>query len=67
MTPKEMRLLQEALKTQMPWSDFKGIEMDELPSSYLRWLSESSYNDSIATKAGLIWAWREDQNAHVED
>ena len=51
----------------MPWGKFKGKLLCDIPSSYLKWLSENSKNDYIATAADQEWNFRERMNKHWEE
>jgi hypothetical protein len=43
----------------MPWGAFKGKTIEELPSSYLKWLAENSHDEEIAQAANEEYMWRE--------
>lgn len=49
---------------KMPWGKFKGKDIEEIPSGYLKWLAENCDNDSIAMEADKEWQWREKNNQH---
>ena len=51
----------------MPWGDFKGKEIEDIPSRYLKWLAENCKDDTIATAADKEWAYREKFDRHIED
>jgi len=50
----------------MPWGKHKGEEIDDLPSSYLRWLAESCDDDQICEAADIEYRWRSDHQEHSE-
>ena len=52
---------------QMPWGKHRGKFIDDLPSSYLRWLAENCDDDAICEAADEEYTWRTDHNAHRED
>ena len=54
-------------ETKMPWGKFRGEFIEDLPSGYLRWLSENCDDDFIATKADEEFQWREDNGGHKWD
>jgi hypothetical protein len=49
---------------KMPWGKFKGEDIGDIPSDYLKWLAENCEQDHIATKADEEYQWREDNNSH---
>jgi len=51
----------------MPWGDFRGKEIEDIPSNYLKWLAENCKDDSIATVADKEWTYREEFDCHIED
>ena len=51
----------------MPWGKHKGKPIDELPSSYLKWLAEECDDDDICEAADEEYCWRSDHKAHFED
>ena len=44
-----------------------GKTMEEIPSSYLKWLAENAREDHIATAADQEWNWREKYSEHWEE
>lgn len=46
---------------------FKGKEINEIPSDYLKWLAENCENEDICEAADEEYRWRTDNNAHFED
>lgn len=46
---------------------YKDKKMEDLPSKFLRWIAENSFNDRLATAADQEWAFREKFNEHWED
>jgi len=51
----------------MPFGKYKGKDLEDIPSSYLKWLAENCENDDIATKADEEYRWRSDHRKHFED
>lgn len=43
---------------------YKNKRIDSLPSRFLRWVAENSFNDSLATAASEEWEFREKHNQH---
>jgi uncharacterized protein (DUF3820 family) len=43
----------------MPWGKYQGKTIEELPSSYLKWLSEECDDDEIMEAAEEEYKWRE--------
>lgn len=52
---------------KLAFGKHKGKEIEDLPSSYLRWLSTECDDDAIASEASDELKWRDDHNAHKED
>jgi hypothetical protein len=50
----------------MPWGKHTGKEIEDLPSSYLKWLAEYSDDDDICEEAYIEYHWRSGHNAHME-
>ncbi len=53
-------------KIRMPYGAFKGKEIHEIPSSYLKWLAEN-VGEFLAVAADEEWQWREKMNEHWEE
>lgn len=51
---------------QMPFGKHKGEDIEDLPSSYLKWLAENCDDEEICEAADEEWQWRQDHNAHIE-
>lgn len=52
---------------KMPFGQYRGIEIDKLPSSYLHWLAENcDWNDAVCEAADEEWQFREHYNSHAE-
>jgi len=49
---------------KLPWGAFKGKELSEIPSAYLRWLAENCDNEKICAAADKEWRWREKFDLH---
>ena len=50
----------------MPFGKHKGQPIEDLPSSYLRWLAESCDDEDVAEAADTEYRWREDHQEHSE-
>jgi hypothetical protein len=48
----------------MPWGKFKGEDIEDIPSGYLKWLSENCEDDEICTLADEEYRWRTDNQQH---
>ena len=48
----------------MPWGKYRGHEIEELPSGYLKWLATECDNEEIAEEADEEWQHRERYNSH---
>ncbi len=53
-------------KTRMPYGKFKGKEMHEIPSGYLKWLAEN-FGEFVAVAADKEYQWREKNRQHWEE
>lgn len=56
---------------KMPYGKFKGMEIEELPSSYLRWLAENlneygALGAKICKEADTEYQFREKTGTHHE-
>ena len=54
---------------RMPWGKYKGQPIEDLPSSYLRWLAENvdesnPRNKAVCLAADAEWQWRERNGEH---
>ena len=49
---------------QLPFGKFKGREMEDVPSSYLKWLAESCEDELICCAADEEYRFRTDNNEH---
>jgi hypothetical protein len=55
----------------MPWGKFKGKDIEDLPSSYLKWLAENidekkPQNKAICIAADKEYQYRTKYNCHSE-
>ncbi len=51
----------------MPWGKFKGQEMAEIPSGYLKWLAENCEDETICCAADEEFSERTDTHSHFWD
>jgi hypothetical protein len=51
----------------MPWGKFKGKTLEDIPSSYLRWLQNNCEDDEIQEAAEAEYQWRTDHSKHWYD
>jgi hypothetical protein len=49
----------------MPWGRYKGKDMEDMPSSYLRWLSDNCDDNKIRKEAEDEYNFREKWNTHI--
>ena len=49
---------------KMPWGKFKGEDIEDIPSGYLRWLALNCEDDLICEAADKEFCWRTDNNEH---
>ena len=52
---------------KMPWGNFKGDNIDEIPSGYLKWLAENCEDNAICEEADEEFRRRTDDNEHFWD
>lgn len=52
---------------KMPYGDFKGKQMHEIPSRFLHWVAENFDNEKICVAADEEWQWREKYGEHWEE
>lgn len=45
---------------------YKGVDVEDLPSSYLRWLAENCNDDSLCEAADEEYRYRSDHRCHHE-
>jgi hypothetical protein len=50
---------------QMPWGKYKGEEIEDIPSGYLRWLARECDDEEIAMTADTEYQHREKYNVHI--
>jgi hypothetical protein len=48
----------------MPWGKYTGKSLEDIPSSYLRWLSEECEDDQICEEADKEYEWRTQWKKH---
>jgi len=46
---------------------FKGRMIEEIPSSYLRWLAENAHEEDVAQEADAEYVYRTDHHGHFEE
>lgn len=49
---------------QMPFGKYIGQDLEDIPSSYLRWLAENCDDDEICEAADEEYQWREANRKH---
>ena len=52
---------------KMPFGKFKGQKIDDIPSDYLKWVSENVENEDVCCAADEEYRWRTDNNEHFYD
>lgn len=50
----------------MSWGKFKGKSMEDIPSSYLKWLAEKSDDEDVCEAADAEYEWRTEWDKHWE-
>lgn len=55
------------MEKELTFGKFKGKTLEEIPSSYLKWMSENldGNYDSLANSAHRVWQWREKYDEHI--
>jgi hypothetical protein len=48
----------------MPWGKYKDQTIEDLPSSYLKWLAEKCDDDEICEAADQEYQWRDQNRRH---
>lgn len=48
----------------MPWGKFSGKSIEDIPSSYLKWLAEECEDDEICEAADAEYEWRTEWKKH---
>ena len=54
---------------KMPFGKFKGKDIEEIPSSYLKWIAENideKKNGDLVFEADKEYQWREKNNCHKD-
>ncbi|HUX80268.1 MAG TPA: DUF3820 family protein [Alphaproteobacteria bacterium] len=59
-------------RTKMPWGKFKDKYIDEIPSSYLKyvaenWKEDTEWKTEIIMECDEEWTYREKYNCHIDD
>ena len=54
-------------KLIMPWGKHKGKTIEQIPSGYLKWLSENCEDETICCVADDEYRTRTDYNDHWEE
>jgi len=52
---------------KMPFGKFKGQKIDDIPSDYLKWVSENVENEEICCAADEEYRRRTDDGEHFYD
>jgi hypothetical protein len=48
----------------MPWGIYTGKSLEDIPSSYLKWLSEECDDDNVCEEADKEYEWRTQWKKH---
>ena len=51
----------------MPFGKYRNRKIEDIPSSYLKWLAEEAEDDDISDAADEEYRWRSDHDAHWEE
>lgn len=49
---------------KMPFGKFKGTDIEDLPSDYLKWMAENVDDEDICCAADEEYRFRTDMNEH---
>lgn len=49
------------------WGNYRGRTIGEIPSKYLKWLSENAYDNETRQAAEDEFGWRTDHGGHFEE
>lgn len=52
---------------KMPWGKYRGKDIEDIPSSYLRWLTYNCEDDEIQQAAEQEHSWRTEWHKHFEE
>ena len=55
------------VRIKMLWGKFKGKYIDEIPSSYLKYVAENWNETKISLACDDEWQYRERYNCHIDD
>ena len=50
----------------MPWGKYQGVDIEELPSGYLKWLAENCDDNALCEAADKEYRYRDDHSRHFE-
>lgn len=66
MKTEKMKILEKALERKMPFGKYKGETLEEIPDSYLEWISaQDNVNDSLCIDIGFVLTWRKEIGSHI--
>ena len=64
MTPEDVSRIEKAGQVVLPWGIYRNEKIQDVRSSYLKWLSVNSYDKKIAEAADIEWRFREEYDEH---
>jgi len=51
----------------IPFGKYIGEDLEDIPSSYLKWLAENCEDEDICEAADEEYRWRTNSNKHFEE
>ena len=64
---KDQELIARAEHFVLEFGKYKGTTIEEVPSGYLKWLAENSYQRYVRNIADAVWRYREQFGLHFEE
>ena len=64
MTPEDVSRIEKAGQVVLPWGIYRNEKIQDIRSSYLKYLASYSYDKEIAKAADIEWRFREEMDEH---